>query len=550
MVKKKKIMVAVAIVLMVLTISHEIYAKYIFRRSFSVTATSAPFYFDAVKSTETIIFDRTPNETDRDIILTKATTFDIIVKNNDGTNFNSFPTTYTITILDTDKFTFAEGTTITKTINGGSKIDDKITLNLQIKDLANPKKALRIRITSTSPYQKTIELSYVVQQLGAIQTIEDLLDLSLAVRGLAKANVNYERFMMTRDLDFKDPSSYDNAYRADYGNANGDSITENTLIDEMTKAYNDEDNPGAGFLPIGIHDIEHGTGVETIHEFCGTFNGGNHTLSNLRLHKAKQIAIGLFGRVDGAYLMNLTIKNGDVYNQNQTAGMLVGRAEGAVIKNITIEGGSVTSVDSIHTTEDTYAAGVAGFVELGCQITNCVNKATVTTRFSGDNTNYAGPAGGITAWMANSTIDGCSNYGTITGQKYIGGITGFSSMQDAEKPKGGGTVKNCHNYGAITTYITSTSTSGPGHYVGGIAGYNKANGVVTACTNESQASVHAVRYAGGIVGGNYGSLTNCHNYATNITANGGTSSSYRGGIYGMLGNTGSQSGNTNHVTLK
>ena len=417
MMKINKVMAMAIVVLIILTIGQVIYAKYILTRSFSVTVSSAPFYFDATKQADTIVFDRTANANDRDIILTTTTSFNIVVKNNNGTNYNSFPTNYQITVVDNDKFTFEEGDTVTKTINGGSKIDSNITLNLKIKNLENPKKYVTLRITSTSPYEKTIELKFKVEQLGAIQTIEDLLDLSLEVRGLAKGSVNYERFMLTRNLDFNDPNSYDDAYRSDYGDANRDDITEQTLIDEMTKNYEDADHPGAGFLPIGIHDIEHTSGQETIHEFCGTFNGGNHTISHLRLHKAKQTQIGLFGLTNNAYLMNLTIKDGDVLNQNQTAGMLVGKAEGGVIKNITIDGGSVTSVDTLHTAEDTYAGGIVGFVELGAEITDCVNKATVTTRFTGESTNYSGPAGGIAAWMANSTISNCSNYGTVTGQK-------------------------------------------------------------------------------------------------------------------------------------
>jgi hypothetical protein len=67
------------------------------------------------------------------------------------------------------------------------------------------------------------------------------------------------------------------------------------------------------------------------------------------------------------------------------------------------------------------------------------------------------------------TIKGCSNYGDIssnaTSQARIGGIAGYSD---------GGSIIGCSNYGKI---------SGPGSFIGGIAGQTDNNGVIANCRN-------------------------------------------------------------------
>ena len=126
-----------------------------------------------------------------------------------------------------DKFAFVDGDTITKTITGGSKKDDTISLKLKIKDMENPSKTFKVKIKTTSPYVKEEELTFNVKQEGAIQTIEDLVDLSLASRNIKTDKFTQnealtERFKMTRNLDFASADSYENAERTDYEDYNND----------------------------------------------------------------------------------------------------------------------------------------------------------------------------------------------------------------------------------------------------------------------------------------------------------------------------------------
>lgn len=522
----KRIALIIALALLIgFAINNKTYSKYVLNRNFDVSLSSASFYFDATSSSNKIIFPRTTPSTDTTNILTTTTNFNLIIHNNDGSNFNQYDVTYKISLVDSPKFALDTSDTNEKTLSGGSLVNESIPLNLKIVDLANPSKKLTVRVTSTYPYAKSVDLTFDVVQEGAIQTIEDMVDITLAIRGegnkYTRDEVIAQRFKMTRNLDFENPNSYENAYRTDYGNTNMDDYTDN-LITELTT--------NAGFLPIG----------ELEHPFSGTFNGDGHSISNLLIHKSLQINIGMFGTTNNANLLNFTIISGDVVNTNQTAGMVVGKVVGGLLENITVDGTSVMSTDLLHTAEDTYTGGIAGYVQ-STTIRNCVNKATVTTNFTGDTAKYSGPAGGIVAWMAHSTIENCKNYGEVSGQSYIGGIAGFSGMQLVDGGTGGGTIRNCENYGYIHHYIPSgTMPSNWGKHIGGIAGYNKAAGIVEGNKNGSNISsdpvprIFGITNVGGIVGNNAGTMRNNTNYSSNITG-----SSHYGRIYGYSNGTSS-----------
>lgn len=476
------------------------------------------FIFNVEVTNKNVVFPRTTPVSEIDNILTTDTTFNITIKNNDGTNVSLLDTNYKIEVLNSSKFALA--TAINKTIAGGTKTDEVVPIALKISNLEDPTKKFTLRVTTTSPITKTFDIEFTVTQEGAIQTIEDLVALSLAIRGksnpynLNATQVQSQRFALTRNLDFTSTASYEQANRTDFADVNDDATT-NTLYNELTKE--------PGFLPIG----------ELAHPFSGVLNGKSHTLSNLLIHKSKQVNIGLFGYTSGATIKNLNITGGDILNHNQTAGMLIGKMNGGSLENINITNGKVVSEGSINTNQDTYAGGVVGYITNGASLTNCINYATVSCSFSGDVNAYSGPAGGIAAWMSHSTLDGCKNYGTITGESYVGGILGFSGMQLDSGGNGGGTVRNCENRGNIAINYSGAKN------IGGIAGYNKAGGTIT--TSKNYGNVQGGQYVGGLVGYNYGSVTNCSNYSSTVTG-----SSYVSKTIGRQSSSGSSSGNNNY----
>ena len=179
------------------------------------------------------------------------------------------------------------------------------------------------------------------------------------------------------------------------------------------------------------------TGVSTF--FAGTFDGQNHTISNLnnkgfkpttaRLVKDDGVdtyAYGLFALVDGATITNLKLTNVDIDAERysnarlDSAAGLVGYSKGDLtVTNITVTG-SLSGYDCI--------SGIVGRINLGSHtisITNCTNNANITANVvaSGIVRIYSGAAG-HSATLANNT-----NTGTITSlspKNYYGGICVFT----------------------------------------------------------------------------------------------------------------------------
>ena len=320
----------------------------------------------------------------------------IKISNSSEAKYSAFDTTYEISIADTSKYDFENGGTIVKEIHGNGEQEETVSFKLKIKDLTNRAKEVKIRITATEPYSKTVELTIKVTQEGAIQSIEDLVDLSKNVKKSGSDAIS-QRFKMTRDLDFKNKSSYDNADRTDYGDANGDSTTKGSLYKEMTE--------GSGFMPIGSKDKK----------FAGCFNGGNYTLSNLLIdNKVKEISIGLFGYIDKA-----------------------------TVKNIEVDG-------VVKSTVMCAIAGITGSA-YDSTIDNCVNKANVSLNIG------RWQAAGVVAGAYGSVIKHCENYGEIREGNHTGGVVGIIGTGTLRKETD---ILYCKNYGKVVNTLGTTAVGG------------------------------------------------------------------------------------------
>ncbi len=177
-------------------------------------------------------------------------------------------------------------------------------------------------------------------------------------------------------------------------------------------------------------------------------------------------------------------------------------------------------------------------------LTNCVNNgaidvSTITTANVSTNTEDATDivtaettsqgykAGGLVGLFTVNpstggtlTLDGCANYGSVTGRVYyVGGLVGHGGA--------GVTIQNSNNYGTITS-------ASDAQYIGGIAGAFDANyayeSKATNCNNYG--TVNAGKNVGGILGltswTSYSTITSCSNYGT-VTGAGVT-----GGIVGYF----------------
>lgn len=254
-------------------------------------------------------------------------------------------------------------------------------------------------------------------------------------------------------------------------------------------------------------------GVDSLHSFGGSLDGGGKTISGLKVETNGALA-GLFGSVRGTYgvpmtMRDLTLKNGSVkFTSSGTScsGGLVAIVEGetalelrnVVAENLTVSGGR---------------SGSGGLLGRGrVAMTNCHNRGgSVTGSYAG------GLAGMGYSNLQDHVLAGCTNSAKVVGKRTAGGMTGNET----------------HSYGSYTDCTNNGSISATQGYASGIA----AGGSYERCSNSG--AVTGQQAAGICVNGS--KATNCSNtgaitgtdYAAGILTNGGY-----GGVAEFCWNTG------------
>lgn len=260
-------------------------------------------------------------------------------------------------------------------------------------------------------------------------------------------------------------------------------------------------------------------GIDALHSFGGSLDGGGKTISGLKVETDRQWA-GLFGSVRGTYgvpmtMRDLTLKNGSVkFTSSGTScsGGLVAAVEGetalelrnVVAENLTVSGGR---------------SGSGGLLGRGrVAMTNCHNRGgSVTGSYAG------GLAGMGYSNLQDHVLAGCTNSAKVVGKRTAGGMTGNET----------------HSYGSYTDCTNNGSISATQGYASGIA----AGGSYERCSNSG--AVTGQQAAGICVNGS--KATNCSNtgaitgtdYAAGILTNGGY-----GGVAEFCWNTGSVEAST------
>lgn len=157
------------------------------------------------------------------------------------------------------------------------------------------------------------------------------------------------------------------------------------------------------------------------------------------------------------------------------------------------------------------AGGIIGYATPNTTLENCTNYGTVAHKCA---------AGGFAGWN-EGTITGGSMSASLgnreAGYTYLGGVAGVN----------GGLIQSA--YPAKDCAVRSDS------YVGGIAGVNLGGDAAASkgliiCTgnNNSTGTVEANRYAGGVAGANVGSISLSGKLQSSVTATG-----YAGGVAGI-----------------
>ena len=156
------------------------------------------------------------------------------------------------------------------------------------------------------------------------------------------------------------------------------------------------------------------------------------------------------------------------------------------------------------------AGGIIGYATPNTTLESCTNYGTVAHKCA---------AGGFAGWNEGTITDGsmkASLGNRETGYTYLGGVAGVN----------GGRIQSA--YPAQGCAVRGDS------YVGGIAGVNlggdaeASKGLIVCTENNSTGTVEANQYAGGVAGANVGSISLSGQLQSSVTATG-----YAGGVAGI-----------------
>lgn len=244
----------------------------------------------------------------------------------------------------------------------------------------------------------------------------------------------------------------------------------------------DSNSEGKRYLLVADISVN---GFVTVPSFSGTFDGGDHVISGLRITESGSEQ-GLFRYIEKEGIVkNLTV-SGSVApgGSAEKCGGIAGVNRGRIINcdfNGAVKGSS-------------YCGGIAGVNELSGLIANCGTRGAIQAR------NYSG---GITGGNAGTVLH-CTNNMSVNTNAYdepvdlenlnvdelyspeqvaditdAGGIAGYSS----------GSVQGCTNYGSV-------GYPHVGYNIGGIIG--RQDGYVSCCVNYG--TVNGRKDTAGIVG--------------------------------------------------
>ena len=282
-------------------------------------------------------------------------------------------------------------------------------------------------------------------------------------------------------------------------------------------------NGGAGWTPLGGHQ------ENTHQDFTATFEGNDHTISNLYINLATTGAndgnyVGLFGDLAAtATIRNVGLVNPYIANAREGAGYnrtgaLAGRNNGGTVSGSYVSGGAVTGNQG----------AVAGLIYnmAGCLLG--YSQGTVSDSYATCAATATGAddavdiAGGLVGWSAGTVRDSYAT-GTVASDTKAGGLVGFSNI--------GGRVTDSHATGAV-------STSGAGGHAGGLVGHSAGESTVTGSYAAGAVSASGGgSYVGGLAGrlsaGGAGGKTVRASYATGAVSASGNGS-YVGGLTGQI----------------
>lgn len=242
-------------------------------------------------------------------------------------------------------------------------------------------------------------------------------------------------------------------------------------------------------------------GIDYKHRYTGTFDGGGHTITGLKITGNDQYA-GLFGYLSGT-VKDVTLKDVKIESNNEisdvggvagrsygtlencsVSGSVIGRGKNSIVGGVVgyQTGGSITGCSSSATVNaGNIAGGVAGLTDSGATLTACYATGDMTLESINSGGNFVG---GVVGNNTSCTLKACYAWGSVTGSGsgtiYVGGVTGSNDL---------GTLTAC--------YHANGTISCPGGTTGGVAGRNykglmSYGGIITACYWGSNGQIQGI----------------------------------------------------------
>ncbi len=213
--------------------------------------------------------------------------------------------------------------------------------------------------------------------------------------------------------------------------------------------------------------------------FCGSFDGGGHTIKNYEIEFTGDDYTGFFNKLsEGASVTNLSLNGSIKKEESESGGFSADEIRGELEKNLGITTES-TAVDGAS------FGGIVGFNE--GTIKNCSYSGTIDAEKR---------AGGIVGENSEKgLIDTCVNYAKIDSTYISGGIAGDNE----------GRIRGSENKGEVCTDAEENSSN-----IGGIAGFNE--GVTETSVNSADVGESGFgTNIGGIAGKQCGVINGCEN---------------------------------------
>ena len=372
-----------------------------------------------------------------------------------------------------------------------------------------------------------------------------LLVIALAATGCEQPDNNVADYITTADGTWEIYTAQGllawNAYVTTNGDySNPERLKTNVVLLDNITLPAPKEGQTSNWTPVGYYNYS----SHVAYYYAGTFDGGGHTISNLKINLPNTHDLGLFGGVaETAVVKDLTLSDVEIsgaYYIGGITGNNLGTIENCSIVSGSVSGGydvggivgyngeTISAYNTGEVSGTDYVGGIAGYNE--GTILDCKTMEKVSGKYA---------VGGI-AGQNDWTITACYNTGEVSGINSVGGIAGSNKGEisgctnsanviataQQERACAGGI--NGYNYGNISTSCNEGSIKADGIKFacsGGIAGYNSGN-ITDTCNNgsvyaeckdgdtTSGVEIFPGSYAGGIVGFNeYGTIKDSNNDA-------------------------------------